>query len=117
MNKVIEDQTAGMSTSPNPSYGCICGGQMILGPFGPYHGDDVEEVIALNEAIFIFCRGREERECGREGGTSEDTIAAWVEMREQVAWRLRLILALEGGIASADRDANGVLRWNLRPPR
>ena len=66
--------------------GCVCGGGLIVGPFG---GSEERDEPALADALVEFLR--------RGGPRDEGTIKAWVALRDDLALTAALAHLLEAG--------------------
>jgi hypothetical protein len=73
---------------------CICGGHLIPGPFGAgLREEDYERQLA--PALEAFLR--------RAGPSTEETMAFWVKLRNELALKLALAFLLETGQVHVNR--------------
>jgi hypothetical protein len=90
---------------------CICGGALIEGPFGAGLREEEYE-LRLAPALEAFLRAA--------GPASEETMAFWVTLRNDLARKLALAFLLESGQVHVNRhDETGkpLLGHRARPDR
>jgi hypothetical protein len=86
---------------------CICGGQMIVGPFGP-GSTKKERHEEMAGALVEFLRG---------GARLEASIAEWASLRDRLAIDLALAQLLEAGdVDVIGTNADGEALFQRREP-
>jgi hypothetical protein len=73
---------------------CICGGALIEGPFGAGLSEEEYE-LRLAPAFAAFLRSA--------GPSSEETMAFWAKLRNELALKLALAFLLETGQVHVNR--------------